>query len=136
VRVLLDENLPHKLRAHLAHHETVTVAYLGWGGLKNGELLKAAQEAGFEVFVTGDRSLEHQQSMVGRQIAVITLSANNWPIIKHHVGTIVTAIETAAAGSFTRVECGTFVRPRRPNDRSLSREVSKQERHPSGMAFR
>ncbi len=40
-------------------HDTATVAYPGWGGLKNGDLLKTAEKAGFEVFVTGDRALEH-----------------------------------------------------------------------------
>jgi hypothetical protein len=63
VKLLLDENIPHKLRAHLGSHETMTVAYMGWGSLKNGELLKAAEDAGFEVFVTGDRSLEYEQNM-------------------------------------------------------------------------
>jgi len=85
VNILLDENLPHKLRAHLAKHETLTVAYMGWGGLKNGELLKVAEEAGFDVFVTGDRSLEYEQNVVGLKLAVVSLSANNWPIIKHHL---------------------------------------------------
>lgn len=62
MRVLLDENLPHKLRGFLVNHDTATVAYLGWGGLKNGDLLKAAEELGFDVFVTGDRAVEHQQT--------------------------------------------------------------------------
>ena len=83
MKVLLDENLPHKLRAHLVQHETVTVAYLGWGGLKNGELLTAAEDAGFEVFVTGDRALGHKQNLGARRIAMVSLSANNWPIIKN-----------------------------------------------------
>ena len=62
MRVLLDENLPHKLRAPLSQHEVMTVAYLRWGGLKNGELLKMAEEAGFDVFLTGDRALEYQRT--------------------------------------------------------------------------
>ncbi len=113
MRVLLDENLPHKLRAHLAHHETATVAYLGWGGLKNGELLSAAENSGFDVFVTADRALEHQQSTTGRRLALVALSANNWPIIKHHVHKIAVAIDAAVSGSFARVDCGTFSRPRK-----------------------
>jgi len=114
LRVLLDENLPHKLRKYLAHHETATVAYLGWGGLRNGELLKAAEDAAFDVFVTGDRTLEYQQNLAGLRLAIVSLSAPNWPIIKHHLGKIAASIEGAVAGSFTRVECGTFVRPRKP----------------------
>lgn len=48
MKVLLDENIPHKLRDCLPQHEVKSVAYCGWGGLKNGELLKAAQDAGFD----------------------------------------------------------------------------------------
>jgi hypothetical protein len=43
VKVLLDENLPQKLRLSLTAHEVVTVSYKGWGGLKNGELLNSAE---------------------------------------------------------------------------------------------
>ena len=56
MKALLDEDIPHKLRGHLSAHETVTVAYLGWSGLKNGELLKAAEGAAFDVLVTSDNS--------------------------------------------------------------------------------
>jgi hypothetical protein len=69
VKLLLDENIPHKLRAHLGRHETITVAYMGWGGLKNGELLKAAEDAGFEVFVTGDGPEAGGCFTVGPQLA-------------------------------------------------------------------
>jgi hypothetical protein len=110
MKVLLDENLPHKLRAHLVQHETATVAYLGWGGLKNGELLQAAEDAGFEVFVTGDRALAHQQNLGARKLAIVSLSANNWPIIKNHVARIASAVDGARPGSFVRVECGAFTR--------------------------
>jgi len=50
VKVLLDEQLPHRLRKHLGAHEVFTVDYMGWAGLKNGELLNVAEAEGFEVF--------------------------------------------------------------------------------------
>ena len=113
MRVLLDENLPHKLRAHLSEHETVTVSYLGWGGLKNGELLAKAEESGIDVLVTGDRAMEYQQRVEGKKIAVVALSANNWPIIRDHVDAIVTAVGAAVPGTMTRVQCGSFARRHR-----------------------
>ena len=61
MRVLLDENMPHQLRAHLPDDDVSTAVYVGFGGFKNGELLKAADEAGYEVLLTGDLSLEYQQ---------------------------------------------------------------------------
>jgi predicted nuclease of predicted toxin-antitoxin system len=80
VKVLLDENMPHRLRLHLRGHETTTAAHMGWAGWSNGELLDAAQQAGFDVLVTGDLSLQFQQNLKTREIAIVSLSANNWPL--------------------------------------------------------
>jgi hypothetical protein len=54
VRVPLDENIPHKLRHELAQFDAATVQYMGFSGLKNGELLDAAEAAEFNVLLTGD----------------------------------------------------------------------------------
>jgi len=113
VKVLLDENIPHDLRPHLQHHSTFTVAYLGWAGLKNGRLLEAAEEDGFDVLVTGDPSLSYQQNFSGRRIAVVSLSAIGWPIIEPHVAKIVAAVDAVEPCTFVRVECGVFVRGKR-----------------------
>jgi len=61
MRVLCDENIPHGLRGLLPEHDVVTVAYLNWTGIKNSELLKAAEEAGFDVLITSDQGIPHQQ---------------------------------------------------------------------------
>lgn len=113
-RVLLDENLPQKLRACLPGHDTATAVYMGFAGYKNGALLTAAENAGFDVIVTGDLTLEYEQNFAGRKIAVVSLSANSWKIIKDHVEKIGAAINRAEAGTFTRVDCGVFVRPKKP----------------------
>lgn len=113
MRVLLDHNLPHKLRSILAAgsaHEFVTASFLGWGDLKNGELLQAAENAAFEVFVTGDRTLVHEQNLAVRKIADVALSANNWPIVKHFVPRILSVIDGVAPGAFAEVDCGAFRR--------------------------
>jgi hypothetical protein len=110
VRVLFDHNLPHKLRASLGEHQILTAAYMGWSELKNGELLRAAEDAGIDVFVTGDRSLVYEQNLAGRRLAIIALSTNNWPIVKDHVSSILAAIESSVPGSFQEVDCGLFSR--------------------------
>jgi predicted nuclease of predicted toxin-antitoxin system len=113
VKVLFDHNLPHKLRTGLVRrcaHQIVTTSYLGWGHLKNGELLSTAEESGIEVLVTGDRSLVNEQNLAGRGLAVIALSCSNWPIIKAYLPQILLAIEDAKPGSFHEVECGRFSR--------------------------
>lgn len=113
MRVLLDENIPHDLRIHLGDHQIFTVAYLGWAGLKNGQLLEAADREGFDVLVTGDLSFSYQQNLTGRRIAIVSLSAIGWPIIEPHVARILTAINAARPGTFVRVDCGLFVRKKR-----------------------
>ncbi len=81
---------------------------MGWGGLKNGALIAAAEAEGIEVFVTGDRNLAYQQNLTGRRMAIVTLSAHNWPIIRNHVITIAHAVDVATPGSFQFVRCGEF----------------------------
>ena len=110
MKVLLDENLAHRLRAQLAGHEAVTVRYCGWAGLKNGELLGAAEESGVEVFLTGDQTLSYEQNLQRRKIAIVVLSAVEWDILKNAVPAILAAIDAAVPGSFQQVDCGTFRR--------------------------
>jgi len=116
VRVLFDQNLPHKLRTNLGslspRHEIVTAAYMGWGEIKNGELLRTAEANGMEVFVTGDGTLAYEQNLTGRRLAIVALSANNWPIVKNHIPRILAAIDSAVPGSFQAVDCGRFSRKR------------------------
>ena len=96
MKVLLDENLDHALRTLLGRHEAVTAAYMGWAGLSNGELLRVAEESGIEVLLTGDKTLSHEQNLVGRRIAVVALSAVELPIIAHNLPEIIGAIDNAA----------------------------------------
>jgi len=110
--ILLDENIPHNLRWALSGFDAVTVQYRGWSGLKNGELLDAAEFAGFTVFITGDKTLEYEQNLSEHKIAIISLSAPHWPLVKNHVVEITEAVSKARPGSFTRIDCGRFVRMR------------------------
>jgi len=72
MRVLLDECVPRGLRQELSGHEVKTVAEMGWAGIKNGALLERAEKQ-FDVFLTVDRSLEHQQNLAGFAIAVVVI---------------------------------------------------------------
>jgi len=63
MRVLLDEQLPRHLTREISGHDVRTVQQCGWAGFKNGELLRVAADAGFEVLVTADRNLQFQQNL-------------------------------------------------------------------------
>jgi hypothetical protein len=110
VKVLLDENLPHLLRNNLGDHEVFTVRYRGWAGLKNGELIRAAEDDGFEVFITGDKTLSYEQNLTARRIAIVVLSSIDWHILKENLSPILAALDNATPGSFQEVECGSFSR--------------------------
>ncbi|MCC6537897.1 MAG: hypothetical protein IT162_10130 [Bryobacterales bacterium] len=107
---MLDENLDHRLRRHLRGHDVCTVDYMRWSGLKNGELLRAAEHDGFEVFLTGDKNLAYRQNLSARRIAIITLSAIDLDVLKPNLSFIIAAIESAAPDAFLTVECGSFKR--------------------------
>jgi hypothetical protein len=114
VKVLLDENLDHGLRKLLGQHDVVTVTYMGWTGLKNGELLRLAEDHGMEVLLTGDQTLTYEQNLTGRRLAIVALSAIQLPIIQKNLPKIIAAIDNAGPGSFHTVDCGTFSRKKPP----------------------
>lgn len=77
MRIILDECLPRQLKQALTGHEVSTVREMGWGSAKNGELLTLATAEGFQVFITMDKNLRHQQHLPKYPISVITLRARN-----------------------------------------------------------
>ena len=116
MKVLLDENLDHALRKLLGPHEVVTVTYMGWPGLQNGALLRAAEESGMDVLLTGDQTLSYEQNLTGRRLAIVALSAIQLPILKENLTKIIAAIEAAVPGTFQAVDCGTFSRKKTPKE--------------------
>lgn len=108
MKVLLDENLAHRLRKNLGAHEVFTVTYKGWAGLKNGELLRTAEQDGIEVFLTGDKTLVHEQNLKGCKLGIVALSSVEWDILKDYLPLIIAAIDNALPGSFQEVDCGNF----------------------------
>lgn len=112
MKVLLDENLTPKLVDRLPPHDVQTTVYAGFGGLENGDLLRAAEAAGFEVFLTGDQNLAQQQKekKLSVKIAVLTLTAHDWKVIRDDLAVIAEAITLAEPGTFKVVECGRFSR--------------------------
>ena len=75
MRVLLDESLPRQMARELTDHQVRTVRQENLQGLKNGELLRRAQETGFDIFVTADQNLEYQQNLARAEIGIIIVRA-------------------------------------------------------------
>jgi len=100
VRILFDQGTPVPLHTLLSSHHVETVFERGWNTLTNGELLAAAEQEGFEVFVTTDKNLRDQQNVAGLRIAIVVLSSTSWPRIQKAAAAITQAIDATASGSF------------------------------------
>src|SRR5215467_1533666 len=77
MRILIDECIDERFRNSFPGHDCQTVRYAGLAGLKNGDLLTAAETARFDVFVTVDQGIEYQQNLTGRNIAIVILRAKS-----------------------------------------------------------
>ena len=105
VRILLDENLDWRLRRDLPGHEVESVPLIGWGGLKNGALLVQAEKR-FEVLLTMDSNMVHQQNLARYQIAVITLKArsNRLADTQPLMPRVLAILPTVQPGTITEVQ--------------------------------
>ena len=75
MKLLLDENLPKRLKLDFPEHEIYTVRDKNWNGIKNGELLKLLTDNNFDALLTFDKNLQHQQNFLKYTITVFVLSA-------------------------------------------------------------
>jgi len=76
MRPLIDECVYERLRHLFSAHDCVTARFAGMAGLKNGELLRAAERAGFVVLITVDQNIPYQQSLAAWKISLIILCAS------------------------------------------------------------
>jgi predicted nuclease of predicted toxin-antitoxin system len=105
MKLLLDENLPHRLRPLLVGHEVFTVAYMNWKGIENGELLDLAAKNGFDALVTKDNGMPYEQNAATLPCALIVLQApsNALDDIKPLVPQVLTQLATLIPKSIVRV---------------------------------
>ena|SRR3974390_357470 len=104
MRILFDQATPLPIRAYLDRHSVSTASQQGWDTLSNGDLLVAAEEGGFDVLLTTDKNLRHQQNLAGRKIAVVILTRQQWPQLRTHVQLIVDAVNAAVPGSYLEID--------------------------------
>jgi predicted nuclease of predicted toxin-antitoxin system len=105
MKLLLDENLPHRLRLLLVGHDVYTVAYMKWKGIENGELLDVAARNGFDALVTKDNGMPYEQNTTMIPCAIIVLQApsNALVDIEPLVPRILAQLRTLAPKSIIRV---------------------------------
>ena len=83
MKILIDESLDIKLKNYLSEFEAYTVKDMHWQGIKNGQLLKLADENGFDVFLTADRNVSHQQNLAKFNLSVVAFKSFSNDISSH-----------------------------------------------------
>ena len=92
MRILLDHNTPAPLRYWLIGHHVETDYERDWAQVTNGDLLRMAEEVGFDVMITTEKGIRYQQNLAGRRLALIVISINDWTRIRKFKSVVVNAI--------------------------------------------
>jgi predicted nuclease of predicted toxin-antitoxin system len=112
--ILLDKNVPVGVRRFLLKHEVRTIVEMQWPDqLENGELLKMAEQAGFDVLVTSDQNIRYQQNLAGRKLALVVLGSNIWPVVLQYSAAIMARVDGATPGGYDFIEMPLPPKPRR-----------------------
>jgi hypothetical protein len=101
--ILFDVNVPRPVSRFLPGHTIAFADKRGWRALSNGDLLAAAETAGFDVLLTADLNLRYQQNMSGRRIAIVALSTNRWGTLRANPGPIADALDRARPGTYQEI---------------------------------
>jgi hypothetical protein len=104
MRILFDQGVPRGLTASLRGHEVTEARELGWERISNGELLKLADGAGFDLLLTTDKNVRYQQNLADRSISIVVLGNSPWWLVRQHLDGIVAAVNAATPGSYAEVE--------------------------------
>ena len=105
MRILLDECVPKPLKRELLDYPIRTVVEMGWSGKKNGELLRLMKLEDFNVLLTTDQNLQHQQNLVQVGIVVIVMvaSSNRLPELLPLLTNVRKALKRIAEGEVVEV---------------------------------
>ena len=95
---------PAPLIPFLEGHTVTKAKDVGWDKLANGELLQAAEKAGFEVLLTTDKNIAAQQNLKSRTIAIVVLGNSQWRIVQRYVRRIAASVNAATPGSYIEVD--------------------------------
>ncbi len=103
MNILFDQDTPAPFRYFLLNSTVTTAAERGWSDLSNGDLIEAAEQAGFDAIVTTDRNLNYQQNLSARKIPIVVILQPAWPILKKRAAEVGRIIETAEIGTYLEI---------------------------------
>ncbi|HSU55928.1 MAG TPA: DUF5615 family PIN-like protein [Candidatus Dormibacteraeota bacterium] len=103
MKILLDECVPWPMYKLLPTHSCTTAQREGWQGIKNGELLRRAEEK-FDLFISSDQNIHYQQNLAGRNLPVLLLSTNKLRQIQAAAGLLQQTVDSMTRGGFFFLE--------------------------------
>jgi hypothetical protein len=86
--ILFDHGTPRGIASWLPGHTVKEARTQGWDRLTNGELLKAAEEAHFDLLLTTDKNIRHQQNLARRRIAIVVLGKGRWRLVRPSIAAV------------------------------------------------
>ena len=106
MKILLDECLPLDFRHSFSGHDAHTAEWAGLKGKTNGELLRDAELAGYQVLLTVDQGMPHQQNPAGRKLSIISIRSrtNQLEDLLPLAGAILSALETISPGQILLIQ--------------------------------
>jgi hypothetical protein len=102
--ILFDHGTPRSIARWLQGHTVVEAIEKGWDKLNNGALLKAAEEAGFDVLLSTDKNIQFQQNLKERRIAIVILGNPQRPTVHRYIDRVIAAVTAATPGSYVEVD--------------------------------
>ncbi len=103
MKLLFDNGTPKPLREQLAEHDVDTAYERGWARISNGDLLDYAEREGYELLITTDQNIRHQQNISGRRIGIVVLMDPRWPIVRSQTADIRATINSVQPGEVREV---------------------------------
>ncbi len=100
MKVLFDQGVPTPLRRYLPGHLVDTAYEKGWSRLSNGDLIDVAEQEDYQVLITTDQNLSHQQNLRDRQLAILVLQSTSWPRIQSRIDDIRAAVDHIVPGEY------------------------------------
>jgi len=104
MRILFDHGTPSGIAAYLLNHQVTEARERGWDRISNGDLLREAEAAGFEVLLTTDKGIRYQQTLRNRRIAIVVLGNSTWRVVRLYLDRVALVVANAKPGSYSEVD--------------------------------
>jgi hypothetical protein len=104
MRILFDHGTPSGIASALTSHQITEARDRGWETLSNGDLLRAAEQDGFDLLLTTDKRIRYQQNLTSRKIGIIVLGNSTWRIVRLHLEKIAAVVAETRPGSYVEIE--------------------------------